>query len=256
MTTCVPQIFTFFMKRPTVILDCFTFVNHAYRLAPVAMGTKYFPSWWRALPTPPDKFSFDAGVRNNMKHCTGLVDLYRKAVVVPLWSELTVRVDSAHTNQVQYHFSDQVSQAFAHDVDEYKGFVDPAGFQHLKLHVPWHLETKEDINWVAVPPVYNQNLKEYQTMPGILNFKHQYSVNTQLMFPRPATGVADTTIPFNTPLLLLLPMSERRIEIRNHMLTVEEFRRIEPYRITNRRAGMIMRKVLRDAPQCPYHTKK
>ena len=244
-----------FSSKKEIVLNCYTYMGHAYRYASPASAIDFLPDWWKALPAPRKTYSFSEGVGWNMKYCIGMTDLYRKALVLPLWSELNVRVSSGGDPNVDYRFADGVSTAKTHAQCEYEGFSNPSVAKHLKLDSPWHFETDEDVSWVVVPPVYNHDLGAYSVLPGVLNFKQQHATNIQMMLRTPPEGAVEVHVPFRTPMLLLKPLSERSFVVKTHLVTVEEFNRLHGQPPTVVRSGLIIRALHKAGvakPVCPF----
>ncbi len=211
----------FFFHKKKIVLDCFTYQVHAKEYAPVKQAAKFLPDWWKRMPK-------DGGISSNlyselnMKSCYGLIDLYKRGVIIPMWSDL--RIQLSPNGGVIYQYSDGVSEAEFHHPKQREGFAPPDKFSHIKLCSPWVFSCKENISWVHVPPIYNQehNLGEYITCVGAVNFKYGGSTNINLLLPLPAQNKL-IQIDHGQPIAHIVPLSDKQIEVRNHLISKNEY---------------------------------
>ena len=59
-----------------------------------------------------------------------------------------------------------------------------------------------------------QDLLQYRVLPGVTEFKYQHATHINMMFPRKPQEVTTVLIPFGTPLVQMVPVTEREIDIR------------------------------------------
>lgn len=243
-------------SQKPIVLNCYTPMPHAAKYAQIQSGKNFFPKWWKALPvldTTKDMDKHTLTVPTNMRNCTGFIDLYRNSVVVPLWSDLAVEIGSNEASGFRYQFSDGASFGEYHPSTQFKGFVDPDTVQHFKPVAPWHIECDEDINWVAVPPTYNIGVNDYVILPGVVNFQYMHAVNPQLLFHRPPQGSKIVTLAHGTPLYMYIPMSNRPVEVRTHLVSEQDYELLQDAVISFTRAGMQRRKLFKKQEgQCPF----
>lgn len=243
----------FFTKKP-IVLDCFTAEAHAFEFAPPQKGTKFFPDWWKALPLPDEEFAFEATKTHiNMRHCVGFVDMFRKAVALPLWSDIAVQVHFDPNVGFRYEYADGRSTASAHPSDQHKGFMPPHAGQHVKLESPWRFKTSESVEWVATPSTFNVNSLDYTLLPGVVNFKYWHGTHAQFVFARKPQEVATYNLRHGMPLYMYIPMSERPVDIRRHLVSAEELNQIKNVHFKFSKSGMATRKLRQT---CPISTKE
>ena len=213
----------FIFRKKKVVIDCFTPLIHVYNYAPIELASKHIPDWWKQLPKH-GGMRENLFTKTNMKSCYGLIDLYKSGIIIPLWSDIRFLLEP--NGDLTYQYSDQTSTADFHDPDERKGWAPPNEYAHIKLVCPWLFKSKEDVNWVYVPPMYNQSdLASYTTCTGILNFKYQRATNVNLIFPIPKQKKL-IHIDHGHPLIHAIPLTDKRIEVRNHLVTEEEYKKI------------------------------
>jgi len=241
-------IFKFPQKK--IVLDCFTSAPQVIDSAPIVPAIKIIPDWWRNLPSEvieEGRFS----PTPTMKNCVGMIDYYKKSIAIPMWSDLSIKISE---NKVYYwHFADGESSAGTHNLlVQANGFLND--YAHIKLESPWLFKTKEDINWVWSFPSYNfPKSHELLAPPAIISYKHQHTTNMNLLIhdDKPRT----IFIPHGQPMMLISPMSDRKVEIVRHLVTQEEYRRLD-YKATNlafikkHQKGINSRDKFSD---CPFH---
>lgn len=245
----------FLFRQKKVVLDCFTDNSSAFEFTPPVNAGRVMPEWWKALPTGRNVYKFDEPYLNtNMRGCTGMIDLYRKSVSLPLWSDLDLMIGRRGTEEYKFQFADLQSNISSHPASQYGGLMDASEVQHLKLESPWFMRTKEDLDWVVTPATYSHKIGEYQLLPGVANFKMHHATHVQMVVPR---GEQDTLlhIKYGTPLYLLTPLTSATIEIRKHIVTKAEKDAMTLSFLTRHRGGMLVTKLRRQAEderqQCP-----
>ena len=215
----------FFFKKKQVHIDFFTARKEVYKYAPIEQANKFLPRWWRDLPIPPKN-----STNINMRYCTGLNDLYKRGVVVPLWSDLNIGIGALGTESGSYQYSDNTSAADFHPVQQRGSFAPDS--LHIKLINPWNARCSEDIRWISIGTQYNQqSLSDYALVNGVLEFRYQHSMNINLMFARHAAE-SSYFIEHGTPLMHLIPLDDRSVVHHNHLVSIDEMIKMKSARIS------------------------
>lgn len=238
-----------FFKRSTVHLDVFTSKKYIIETAPIDYGISKIPDWWKALPKQA-QFQNDCFPRPTMKTCIGMYEYYARSIAMPLWSDLAIQVTS---QGYKWEFSDLTTKAGPHANWQYQGFL-TKGQGHLKITSPWNFRTKEDINWVLVGSPYSmENVFDYTILPGMLNFSKQGGTNLQMVINTEVPK--NFIVPFDTPIALFLPMTDKKIKLHRHLVTREEYENIEfrkmPLTFINKHKKHVEKSINR----CPYSDK-
>jgi hypothetical protein len=238
----------FFKKKP-ITVTFMTTNPAAYALAPVVRGFKALPQWWRDLP-PEVEYSFENNMAvANMRACTGLIDFYQSAVVLPLWTDTAVKVGPSSAPSFSYQFADRASEAHPHPDNQFQGFTNNKDYQHLKLISPWKVVSSEPLNWVMQGvPYAMDDLTEYTVLPGALNFHYSTSTNVHLMFKRDTDKDRDIRISHGTPLVMLHPMSERELDLKVLLVSHQELIAATPhdFAVTFLRKGLHNRRLVKN----------
>jgi len=241
------MIFKFPKKK--LVLDCFTHHEYIAKTAPILPAIKVIPDWWRGLPSSFYEESFHPFP--TMKNCVGMIEYYKKSIVIPMWSELAVSIEP--NGMYRWQFSDGTTEAKPHDITKQAtGFLND--YAHLKISSPWLLRTKEDISWVWSHPTYSYpKSHNIVSLPAIVKYNTQFSTNINILISRKEQGII--TIPQGQPMVFMTPMSDKKVEIVRHVISKEEWDTknaisnsisfIDKYRVGIKKAEQFS--------DCPFH---
>jgi hypothetical protein len=211
-----------FLRPSTLVLDCFTYDPSVITNSPVDNAITHLPEWWKKLPK---EYAAPNGVHSlgTMKHCSGFVQYYAKSIALPMWSDLTIKIGA--DKEYKWQFSDGVSEAAIHPPGQRGSYLPESRYAHLKIKSPWAFNTKKDLNWVWSHPIYSfENPEEFMVVPGVIEFKHQNGTNINIVFDR--TSPRKININFNQVLAHLTPMTDKKVKIRRHLISREEFAKL------------------------------
>jgi len=213
-----------FSKRKTVVLDCFTPFEIYARDNPVAKSSAFIPNWWRRVPQSVEVKS-QTGVSiqmPTMRGCTGFMDLHRYGVMIPLWSDMNIRIaDGKFAWHSAAHF-DVVSHVATHPGWHYGNEF--ADLVHLKLVPPWRLKEKNGIRfsvagypWGAVRKTPN-----FHFLSGISDFRSQTTIQANI-FATKNSEPYQYDLMAGDPLLHLIPLTDHQVLPRIHVVSEAEF---------------------------------
>ena len=211
-----------------VYLDCYTINDSAYKAARISSAINYLPAWWKRLLPSVERSVMDnlpsfKRPGSTMRHCVGLTDMFKKSFCIPLWSDLVIRLEPAMQDGYAWRYADGRSKLTEHDAFQRGDFMPPEHFQHIKLDSPWYLRCEEDINFLLFDPFWPSYEGEEVAIipPGILNFKHQPGTNINMFIRKLPDEARDVTLKFNTPLVFITPLTERKVVLRHHLVSKE-----------------------------------
>lgn len=208
-----------FNKPSKIILDCFTYRNDVHNLHPVSKAIDFIPDWWKELPNFDET---ELAPKNTMKKCRGFIDLYINSIAIPMWSDLVINYDD---KGVQYQYADMLSEIANHDYSQRRGFL--PNNPNLKLISPWLFQTKEEINFMTFKPMYNYHESiDFDVCIGIVNFKYQSITNINIVLPQ-TDKAKKFTINAGQPIWQLVPQTEKKVEIKTHLVSRDEFIKIK-----------------------------
>ena len=223
-------MFSIFNKKKKVVVDCFTDDRIAYELVPITKASYNFPEWWKNLPDVSKIKDIDDATKriginappNNMKRCWGFTELYKRGVMIRNWCDLMIEADSNH-DSFKYVYSIGKSPA-PHPSSQYNN-----GFKnsfHIKLESPWLFKEKEGIPFLMIGAFWNNDDRDFDVCPGIMQFNLSSSTNINLFFSKKDKKY-NFTIELGRPLAQLIPLrDDLDIEYKCHIINSEEYNKL------------------------------
>lgn len=205
-----------------IILDCYTDKTFVKEYADIDNSNKFLPEWWKELK-PTVESDYKGLEMPTMKTCDGFVSQYKAGVIMPLWSDFAMQVSAEGTFGYSWVFSDEASSAEEHPGKQRGLYLPEPRYQHIKLIAPWVIVCKEDVNWQLLGATWNFNRpEEFVIPPGIVNFKYQFGANIN-MFVKKEKEQRIVRLDHGQPLIQLIPLSDRPVELRTHLISTEKF---------------------------------
>lgn len=215
-----------------VYLDCYTCSEGAYAAAQIKNAARVMPKWWKDLSPTIDipRITEEIGLRGEgptMRGCVGLIDLFKNSFALPLWSDVSIGVAPEGEKGYYWKFADQRSEAGEHAPRQRGSFMDENKFQQIKIQSPWHLKCDEEVEFLLFDPFWLRGEEETVLIPpGVVNYKYQSATNIN-MFIRKLPGESRTILlEYNTPIVFILPLTERKVILRHHLIGRDELPRI------------------------------
>jgi len=141
-----------------------------------------------------------------------------------MWTEFIIDVRGKEHGYV-WQFADHKTKADYHAEYQYENFIDTSEYNHLKILSPWRFKTKKSIKWSWASPVWNfKVLDDLTVLPAVTNYRYNYGTDINLIFN--IARARQIVIEANTPLVHLIPLSDKKIKIHNHLLTESEYKKI------------------------------
>ena len=222
----------FWFKKKKVTLDCFTTDPFVYEYAKISTAVKHLPEWWKQLP----KLSNET---QNMKRCIGFTTLFKKSFVIPMWSNLQIKMSSVEDRIFEcesdlppIHPEEGVKYPWNpvewHPKSQFNGFVED-DYQHLKLISPWIFKTNCLVDFHFSDPMWNRkNVSDYSVLSGIVNYKYQMNSHVNIVAQYRSLPRSFSFNP-GDPLVMLTPITDGVVEIKNHLIDWKERQRIDPH---------------------------
>jgi hypothetical protein len=214
----------FWFKKKPIVVDCFVNDANVFNHFKPDKAVKFLPAWWKKIPK-------ELIVEDNffpyptMKKCDGFINLYKQGIILPMWNDLALEVGPEGSTDFKWQFADFHSQLNFHAPEQSNYFINPEDTLHVKILSPWKIKTSEDILWHCNDVFWNQINMFRRVCPGVISFKYQHATHINLVIKRGPIKRVET-IPFLEPMLHLIPITERPVDLRHHLLTDEEFKRL------------------------------
>ena len=206
------------ISKKKIVVDCFTSSNPAYDLFPIDYAIKFVPDWWRNMPKEYEVNNLFPS--STMKRCPAIIESFKHGLMIPLWSDLAVSTKGG--NDWELKFSDPMCNIEMHNANQWKAYADPDKYIQFKLMSPWAMQTKEEIMWSYSKPAWTFSPdSSLHILGGILNFKTQHSTHVNMLMP--LATAPNFIVQAGQPMVHLLPLSDKVIEVRRHLITPNEF---------------------------------
>lgn len=213
-------MFTFFHKTPVIHLDCFTSDGNVNKYTPIVNASVTKPEWFNNIPIPetPVDLDFDnlESRHRNLRSCYGFLEFYKKGVVIESWCDMGFKTD---VNNFQCFFSSPPDPV-SHNPEQYGNAF--SKYFNLKMRSPWLFNCKENINFLFVGAEWALGEYDIKVLPGVVNFNLASSGNFFIMVPRKQDQYI---IPIGTPMVHVIPLSEKKLKHKVHLLTKGEYQK-------------------------------
>ena len=240
----------FLFKKKKIVLDCFTYNSSAYEYGKIERASKFYPDWWKNTPRKHDKNPI--GTSTTIKTCPGLIENYQYGVMLPLWSDLNIFINSAEKS-CSWQYADNNSRIESHPPIEWDKYVDPSTHIHLKMDTPWVFKCKEDVPFMYMKPYWNyQPFSSISVPTGILNYKYQHTTNFNMFVN--ATLDAHIELKHGDPLAHMIPIDNREVIIHNHLIDDKEYAKFFTRLKFNGNYNAIKKLRQEKESKCPFHS--
>jgi hypothetical protein len=244
----------FWFKRKKLVLDAFTVDAAIHNLYPITAMKENYPDWWKKIPASISRTN-QHGLTwpmSTIRQCDGILSLYSGGFSLPLWTDLVVEthLDGSFAYQLAKNMDNAITE---HARDQMGPEFD--NLIHFTLLSPWVFSEKTGVEFYFAPAWWNQIklVPDMYVPPGILNFKYQVTSNINLFFPRIENKLK---ISAGQPMVQLIPLTEKNMEIKCHVISNEEWRRRVGIHATTtfQNAYKLKKKVLQDKEKtkCPF----
>jgi len=212
-------MFDFFFKKKKIVLDCFTHKHYVHNFAKINYASKFYPYWWEKTIKSDD----NNNVVPTIKFCDGLISFYNTGIVIPSWFSLVIDIGDNNQKEYNWRSSNNDFNDISHRYVQFKHFCLDNGF-NFKIMSPWKFKTNRKINFVWSQPTWSirNNLFNYCILPGVLNFKMQHSTHVNLFCQYDKEPKTINIEPLD-PLVILHPLSDEEIIIKNHIVDENEY---------------------------------
>ena len=220
-------------EEEPIYLDCYTTSHYAYNHAKIDYSRRYFPEWFKEMAENVPVLG------GTIKHCTAFRDYYAKGIVIPLWGEVEITVHPIDNEGGAFTWAssnpDFDLHTQCHSKSQWEGFGSK-NLHNVKFVSPWAFKTREFVNFTWGQPTWSQpdTFNGLIGLPAVIDFKNQSFTAINYVVEQKKEEQSLNLQPL-TPMVMLHPMTDRRVEIRNHLVSVEKIGQI-----SQRGAGMLL----------------
>ena len=210
-------MFSIFKKSTTITLDCFTPIPEIPDLFPIKRSSEFIPDWFKNLePTVP----WQGMDRGTMKLCPGVSEYYKMGFIIPSWREFKIEMNSGIPNVLPDGCAD------IHNPVQWGKGLD--GYGHIKLVSPWRIKEKTGAKFLFTNAFWQKQKHQYFVPNGVVEYKHQSTTNVNMVISKNSFP-KDFMINAGDPLVQCIPLSDKRIEIKLHVIDPIEYAKIDSY---------------------------
>ena len=227
-------------KEEPIYLDCYTHSHYAYNHAKINYAKNYIPDWFKKEPlTNKDGIA-------TIKRCPAFASFYAKGIVMPLWGEVEITVNPLGSDKPAYEWlssnEDFDLHSHSHSKKQWSNFGNDS-LQNIKFISPWSFKMREEVNFVWSQPTWSNpdTFNSLTILPAVVQFKTQTATEINFVIQQKEIE-QKIKLPALTPLVMLHPMTERKIKIRHHLVDYDKF-----YKINRRSGGMVLASIAEDA---------
>jgi len=226
-------MFFLFKKNKPVVVDAFTYDAAHAEGYPIVKATQYTPEWWKELPQSLPDFNdgHQLVTHGTMKRCHGFMDLYTRSFILPLWSDVSIELQIQMEQKIwRYKFADMSSEFDIHHESQFKNFIDYRQCQQFKFKPKWRLKETSGVKFLVTQPTWNMgnSIFKFHVLPGVVDFRNQHGIDINTMWQCPNTeGVVESTLlEADTPLAQIIPLTDRSVNIKTHLVSFDEYNKI------------------------------
>ena len=178
-------------------------------------GMKLLPDWFKTI--------------NKSQHsptlttCPGFIDLFKKSINIPLWSDINITYKDNEITDVQMPGIGQITRDFVqiHSSEQWgEGFKNSL---HIKLMSPWHITSNIDTPFLMHDAVWHkENINDYNVLSGVIEFKYQHASHINIMLPK---NKQEKTLKLKAGTIIahLTPLVDTKLSIESKLVLHEEW---------------------------------
>lgn len=214
----------FLFKNKKIHVDCFTPHQVIAKDNPIQKASNFMPDWWKKL----EKFNtaktqYGVEIQTpTMRTCIGLLDLYSKGFIIPMWSDLNLRIADG---SFAYQFATNIGTIISHDKNQYgNNFKDLVQF---KLTPPWAIKEKTGVEFLFTGCSWSilNEMPKLTMVTGVVNYRVTHSCNIN-GFAFSEKDPYQYNFSAGTPMVQVIPLSEKEVVTHVHAVDENEWRRI------------------------------
>jgi hypothetical protein len=211
-----------FFKKKTVVLDCFTAESGVAEVFPISPLINNMPDWWKACPNTTPTLNFPIEL-STVKKCPGVKDLFKTALAIPAWNEYILYKNP--TQGFSHVGPTRLADGVQHQPDQLGPLYE--NYFHFKFVSPWYFKEKTGVKWLMIGPTWHNN-SDLVVPPGIVEFNIQHSTHINIVSKK-EENVKEYRIKAGDPLAYLVPLTEHSVEIKTHVVSQEEMKKLKTF---------------------------
>jgi hypothetical protein len=218
----------FWFKKKEIVVDTFTYNSTLIDNFPIEQASKYYPKYFKDMPKfvdvkatndpniPDSKMTIKTGT---IKLCNGLTDLFSNGFIIPAWHEFNIEVTDSGKIVIPSVFQEittyEVHPRWQYGDNIYKDHT------HIKLVSPWLVYETSGVKftWNRCDWHRSDNSNSFNALSAVIDFKYQNATHVNAFVKNGTITRFDAGDPF----VHLIPISESRVKIKNHLISPNEW---------------------------------
>ncbi len=210
-------MFSIFKKPSKIYLDCFTDIEELPKFFPIQHASERMPSFWKSLPTTVQHMGPQRGT---MKTCPGVSSLFRTGIILQSWCDLWFSVEG---NDISWQ---PQPAAESHNANQWGSAI--KNHYHLKFVSPWKFKEKTGVKFLFTNTQWHQEDLKPRVINGIVDYKYQHTTSVNMLIPKNMFPKS-TVIPAGTEMAHIIPLSDKDVEIKMHVVDSKELEKVQPW---------------------------
>lgn len=236
----------FLFRKPKLVVDFFTYSEQVYQSNKIDYAHNFYPQWWKDTAKTYTKDFYEV---STIKKCRAVIDSYQYGAIIPMWSDMALDIKNG---AYKWQFADHKTETEMHPPEQWKTYADPRNYGHLKIISPWNAKCKNNIKFQFLSPFWSHSVDvPYRILPGIVDYKYNRATHINLIIniQNDYRGM----IPATTPMGHIIPLSEKELIIKNHLISLEEYASnfSDPYTFTD--AYKNIKNNIDKQEKCPFN---
>lgn len=214
-------------RSDKVVLRAFTSKPRLAEILPPIPLADCLPEWWKqaeAYTENPQKPKVLSRLPT-IKHCYAVQELFRRAIGFRLWQDVNLAIET-DGQIVSEGPNPKVKPGGYHAVTQFPNAFG-ATVQHYKFYSPWSFVCEQMVHFAWTHPFYHQRDPfRFQTMDGLVEYRHQHTTNINILIPRPTQDRVELSFTAGEMMAYLIPMTDLPVQVLAEEVDREEFDRI------------------------------
>jgi len=206
-------------KRNEITVKLYTYEPNHFEFFKLRKGTSDFPDWFKKLPSEYYEDGFIPAPVPTAKRCPSIINYFKKSMVIPSQFDFYLKAGQDNTSGWLAPTQDSANMIKTFNNKQKTGFDVP----HVKIDTSWLCVEETGIDFMIVDAYYNNFNQPWRIIPGILDFKYQYSLNINIAYNIQEDPIF---IPINTPLSFMIPLTEKDVKYEHHLVSNDEWKHI------------------------------
>lgn len=217
----------FLFRRSKVVVDTFIATESIYNFYKIDYANKFLPQGWKSMQAQTEQFVAPGSKIKipipTIKRCVGLNNLFSTGFMLPSWSDL--KFEMPHDGMAHVFDPANIGQQGLTFHPEFLWWEDLyKGYGHIKITSPWLIKEKSGINFLWHQCDWNntERIADFHVLSGIVDYRFQNNSHINVFMKRGSI----VEINAGDPLVHIVPLTDKKVELRNHLVGEMEYNRI------------------------------